>query len=91
MPRMGAYSLGVNSIESLLPISEVVVMSSNPALNKRFCEQMGEALVNLGTTETLSCMARMMCAIAHNQSVELEFECDLGTVVITPKNLPQVH
>ncbi|GIA99511.1 hypothetical protein VCSRO136_2359 [Vibrio cholerae] len=44
-------------------------MSSNPALNKRFCEQMGEALVNLGTTETLSCMARMMCAIAHNESV----------------------
>lgn len=53
--------------------------------NREFCEQIGAAIVTLGTQEALSCMARMMCAIAHDQGVELEFECDLGVVEVTTK------
>jgi hypothetical protein len=50
--------------------------------NNEFCEQIGVALVNLGTKEALSCMARMMSAIAHKQDTDIEFECDLATVTI---------
>ncbi len=59
--------------------------------NRIFCEQMARALVDLGTEETLSCMGRMMCAIASDQGVELEFDCDLGTVSIKPKPIPSTH
>lgn len=59
--------------------------------NKQFCEQMANAIVQLGTEEALSCMGRMMCAIASQQGVELDFDCDLGTVNIRPKSLPQRH
>jgi hypothetical protein len=33
--------------------------------NTKFCDQIGKALIDLGTKETLSCMARMMSAIAQ--------------------------
>lgn len=52
---------------------------------------MAQALVQLGTEETLSCMARFMSAVAHNQGVALEFNCDLAKVQIEPKQLPQKH
>lgn len=55
--------------------------------NTEFCEQIGVALVTLGTKETLSCMARMMTAIAQNQGSNLEFECDLGIVSIERKTI----
>lgn len=59
--------------------------------NHEFCEQMGQALVKLGTNEALSCMGRLMCAIAHQHGAELMFECDLGTVTVTPAQIPQKH
>ncbi|MCT8877511.1 hypothetical protein AAEH72_16040 [Shewanella xiamenensis] len=59
--------------------------------NRDFCQQMADALVELGTKETLSCMARFMAAIATNQGVALEFNCDLGKVTIEPKELPPRH
>ncbi len=55
--------------------------------NNEFCEQMANALVNLGTKETLSCMARMMVAIAQKQGADLEFDCDLGVVSIERKTI----
>lgn len=55
--------------------------------NTEFCEQIGDALVKLGTKETLSCMARMMAAIAQKQGADLEFDCDLGTVSIERKTI----
>ncbi|WP_445769359.1 hypothetical protein [Rheinheimera sp.] len=55
--------------------------------NKAFCEQIGSALVTLGTKETLSCMARMMAAIAHKQGADLEFDCDIGTVTVERKTV----
>lgn len=51
-----------------------------------FCENMATALIDLGTNETLSCMARMMSAIAQHQGVDLEFDCDLAIVTIERKN-----
>lgn len=51
-------------------------------MNEEFCEQMGRALLNLGTKETISCMARLMSAIAQREGTDLVFECDLGKVTI---------
>ena len=48
---------------------------------------MADAIVNLGTNEALSCMARMMVAIAQNQNLDLQFDCDLGVVSIERKNI----
>ncbi|MEF1335965.1 hypothetical protein REH81_04080 [Vibrio rotiferianus] len=53
-----------------------------PKENREFCEQIGQALVSLGTEEALGCMARMMCAIATHQGFDLEFNCSLGKVSI---------
>lgn len=53
--------------------------------NTEFCEQIGNALLTLGTAETLSCMARMMAAIACKADKDLAFDCDIGTVTITRK------
>lgn len=61
----------------------------NDKPNNDFCQQMADALIKLGTKETLSCMARFMSAIAQDQGVALEFDCDLGTVQIEPKPLPR--
>ncbi len=63
----------------------------NGKSNRDFCQQMANALVNLGTEETLSCMARFMSAIAQHQGMALEFDCDLATVQIKPKQLPKKH
>lgn len=72
-------------------MAKIDEIAKETASNKLFCEQMANALVKLGTEETLSCMGRMMCAIASHQGVELDFDCDLGTVNIKPKTLPQSH
>ena len=56
--------------------------------NTEFCEQVANAIVELGTKEALSCMARMMAAIAHHQNVDLEFDCDLAVVSIERKEIP---
>jgi hypothetical protein len=55
--------------------------------NKEFCEQIGAALVNLGTNEALSCMARMMIAIAQKNGSDLEFNCDMGSVIVECKQI----
>lgn len=55
--------------------------------NTEFCEQIGKALVDLGTKETLSCMARMMAAVAQNQGADIEFDCDLAVVSVERKPL----
>lgn len=57
----------------------------------QFCKQMSDALVNLGTKETLSCMARFMVAIASDQGIAIEFDCDLGKVQVEPVQIPQRH
>lgn len=73
------------------PLSVYKDKQPDTSPNKLFCDQMGKALVDLGTEEALSCMARMMCAVASNQGVTLEFDCDLGSVNVKPKSLPQTH
>ncbi|NRB79167.1 MAG: hypothetical protein HRU38_10930 [Saccharospirillaceae bacterium] len=55
--------------------------------NSEFCEQMANAIVTLGTEEALSCMARMICAVAQHQGKEIEFKCDIGTVSVQPIDL----
>lgn len=55
--------------------------------NREFCEQLGNALVTLGTNETLACMARLMAAIAHRQGADLEFDCDVGVVTVERKEI----
>ncbi len=56
--------------------------AEKPKGNREFCDQIAQALVSLGTEETLGCMARMMCAITTHQGVDLEFNCSLGKVSI---------
>ena len=55
--------------------------------NTEFCEQIGKALVDLGTKETLSCMARMMAAVAQNQGADIEFDCDVAIVSVERKTI----
>jgi hypothetical protein len=55
--------------------------------NREFCEQIGAALVNLGTKEAMSCMARMMTAVAQKQGADIEFDCDLGVVSVERKTI----
>jgi len=59
--------------------------------NEVFCEQMANAIVQLGTNEALSCMARMMVAVAQNQALDLEFDCDLGVVSVERKNIKPLN
>ena len=56
--------------------------------NAEFCEQIGEAMIKLGVKETMSCMARMMVAVAQKEGVDIEFDCDLGAVSVERKNIP---
>ena len=55
--------------------------------NSDFCEQIGASLIHLGTQETLSCMARMMSAIAQKQNQDIQFECDLAVVTVKRKTI----
>lgn len=55
--------------------------------NTEFCEQIGAALVSLGTKETLSCMARMMAVVAQKQGADIEFDCDLAVVSVERKTI----
>jgi hypothetical protein len=55
--------------------------------NKEFAEQIGAAVVSLGTSEALNCMARVMCWVADYGQV-IEFECDLGVGTVEPKQQP---
>jgi uncharacterized membrane protein YjjP (DUF1212 family) len=55
--------------------------------NSDFCAQMGKALLELGTQETISCMARMMAAIAQKQGADIEFDCDLAMVKVERKKI----
>ncbi|GIC77137.1 hypothetical protein [Moritella sp. F3] len=55
--------------------------------NGKFCEQMAKAIIELGTEEALSCMARIICAVAQHQGKEIEFHCDIGTVSVQPIEL----
>jgi hypothetical protein len=55
--------------------------------NTEFCDQIAKALIDLGTNETLSCMARMMSAIAQKQGADIEFDCDLAVVIVERKTI----
>ncbi|EGR0468541.1 hypothetical protein FG064_16215 [Vibrio cholerae] len=92
------YKVHLGSGEIYKPTSKTVnvvnIVKIKPlaeASNREFCQQMADALVALGTEETLSCMARFMSAIAQHQNVTLEFDCDLASVHIEPKQLPNKH
>ncbi|XEV12263.1 hypothetical protein ACBZ90_00060 (plasmid) [Vibrio alginolyticus] len=63
----------------------------NEQKNRAFCEQMAAATVELGTQEALSCMARYMRVIAHDQGISLQFECDLGSLEIQPNEILIKH
>ncbi|WP_234498151.1 hypothetical protein [Vibrio maritimus] len=52
---------------------------------EQFYQHIVEALAELGTEETLSCMARFMSAVAHQQGTKLEFDCDLAYIHVNPK------
>lgn len=56
--------------------------------NTEFCEQIGEAMIKLGVQETMSCMARMMAAVAQKEGVNIQFDCDLGVVSVERKSIP---
>ncbi|PAJ75225.1 hypothetical protein CJF42_06135 [Pseudoalteromonas sp. NBT06-2] len=53
--------------------------------NTEFCDQIGAALAELGTSEVLSCMARTMAVIAQKQGSDIEFNCDLAVVSVERK------
>ena len=53
--------------------------------NKEFAEQIAAGMVTLGTEEALSCMSRVMCWVAADHGQSIQFECDLGVVIIEPK------
>ncbi|RPG68450.1 MAG: hypothetical protein CBC02_000165 [Flavobacteriaceae bacterium TMED42] len=55
--------------------------------NAEFCEQIGEAMIKLGVQETMSCMARMMAAVAQKEGGDIQFDCDLGTVSVERKSI----
>lgn len=59
--------------------------------NREFAEQIGTAIVNLGTNEALGCMARVMCWVAVDHGQPIQFECDLGVVTIEPKQPPPLQ
>ncbi|WP_234498067.1 hypothetical protein [Vibrio maritimus] len=52
---------------------------------EQFYQHIVEALVELGTEETLSCMARFMLAVAHQQGTKLELYCDLVYIHVDSK------
>lgn len=56
--------------------------------NREFAEQIGAAVVSLGTNEALGCMARVMCWVASDHGQTIQFECNLGVVTIEPKLPP---
>lgn len=56
--------------------------------NREFAEQIAGAIASLGTTDALSCMGRVMCWVAADHGHPLQFDCDLGVVVIEPQPLP---
>ena len=62
-------------------------MYENVNDNAEFCEQIGEAMIKLGVQETMSCMARMMAAVAQKEGVDIQFDCDLGTVSVERKSI----
>lgn len=55
--------------------------------NAEFCEQIGDAMIKLGVQETMSCMARMMAAVAQKEGIDIQFDCDLGTVSVERKSI----
>jgi|GEM_PF-959955 hypothetical protein len=55
--------------------------------NAEFCEQIGEAMIKLGVQETMSCMARLMAAVAQKEGVDIQFDCDLGIVSVERKSI----
>ena len=55
--------------------------------NSEFCEQIGAAIIQLGTHEALSCMARMLAAVAQHQGSDIQFDCDLATVTVERKSI----
>tara|TARA_Y100001973_G_C5190058_1_gene330404 strand:- start:1177 stop:1398 length:222 start_codon:yes stop_codon:yes gene_type:complete len=63
-------------------------MLANVNDNAEFCEQIGEAMIKLGVQETMSCMARMMAAVAQKEGVNIQFDCDLGVVSVERKSIP---
>ena len=63
-------------------------MLANVNDNAEFCEQIGEAMIKLGVHETMSCMARMMAAVAQKEGVNIQFDCDLGVVSVERKSIP---
>ncbi|WP_234498001.1 hypothetical protein [Vibrio maritimus] len=48
-------------------------------------QHIAEAFTELGTEETLRCMARFMSAVAHQQGTKLELDCDLVYIHVDPK------
>lgn len=55
--------------------------------NSEFCEQIGKAVVELGTAEALACMARMMAVVAQNEGKDIEFDCDLAVISVERKTI----
>ena len=74
--------------------------------NSEFCEQIGAAIIQLGTHEALSCMARMLAAVAQHQGSDIQFDClvfrtytlvsrgrkydDIGTSELSPCSFPRL-
>lgn len=52
--------------------------------NSEFCEQIGQAILELGTKEAASCMARALIAMATKVGTDVEFNCELGQVLVLP-------
>lgn len=50
--------------------------------NLAFCEQIGEAVKELGFEEAMKCMARAMTYIACNQQSDITVDSDLGQVFV---------
>jgi len=56
---------------------------------RQFCEQIAEAIKQLGTEEAAGCMARSLICMAHAAKIDFEFTCDQGVVALERHVVPE--
>lgn len=54
-------------------------------------EAIAKSIKDKGIEETTGVISRALCWIAHENQTDLEFECDLGNVLIERKNIEDKH
>lgn len=52
-----------------------------------FCEQIVEAIQQIGPQEAANRMARALIVLAHSSGSDLVFSCDQGDIAVTRKSI----